>query len=730
MIPSKILCICGIGLLGLSVYAQDVDLQRKILPFPVLQQDASPIEFPFLGGFNAPKIQFADINADSFPDLFVQEEIGTFNQPGRLIFFQNNANLNKVEFTWQTDWYMEIDIGNWFKFVDFDGDGDLDLFTESKFSLMKYYSNEGTAENADFVLQADSLRDIQDEFIFFDSGSLPEMVDIDCDGDIDLLVGRSAQGTISLYENNGFLIGNIPQFENVPGNFQNISIIGEGGLNTNKINSAPNADFHGTNGLSIVDIDSDNDPDIFWGDANEPSLVFLKNSGTCRTPDIDIFARQYPPAAPLESGGFNVPRFADIDRDGDLDMFVSILGGFFSTTRALSENLYFYENTNSALTPEFQLKSRQFISTIDLGSNSAPAFVDIDGDGDQDLFVGNELEPGSSGATQSGQLYFYENSGSAQSPQFSLKTDNFADLAIGFNYASVFVDIDSDLDFDLFIGEKDGKLSFLENSGSPQSPQFVSVVENYAGIDVGTFNTPAFFDYDGDGDFDLFMGRFLGQVQLWENIGNPTSPQFIEQTKTFADIDVGEHSTPTFGDLDDDGDQDLLVGSREAGVFFYRNSSNTGQANFILDQNAMTIRLKNRSTPAVADINADGDADLFTGSQHGGLLFFENKKFATSVKAEHVLPGKFKLSQNFPNPFNPQTVISYQLAKAAFVNLSIYNLAGQKIRNLANRVQTPGQYKVTWNGKNEREVAVPSGIYFFRLKAGGLSQTRKMVLTK
>ena len=88
-------------------------------------------------------------------------------------------------------------------------------------------------------------------------------------------------------------------------------------------------------------------------------------------------------------------------------------------------------------------------------------------------------------------------------------------------------------------------------------------------------------------------------------------------------------------------------------------------------------------------------------------------------------PSGFRLLQNFPNPFNPKTVIRYQLSAVSQVDLSIFNVLGQKIATLFSGLQTSGLHKIKWNASS-----LPSGLYFYRLKAGSYCQTRRMLYIK
>jgi len=94
------------------------------------------------------------------------------------------------------------------------------------------------------------------------------------------------------------------------------------------------------------------------------------------------------------------------------------------------------------------------------------------------------------------------------------------------------------------------------------------------------------------------------------------------------------------------------------------------------------------------------------------------------------LPKDFKLCQNYPNPFNPETRIRFSLPRSAFVTIEVYSLLGQRVRTLVSEQLTAGFKEVIWNGMDGNSCSVASGIYFYRIKAGDFTQTRKMVLMK
>ena len=98
--------------------------------------------------------------------------------------------------------------------------------------------------------------------------------------------------------------------------------------------------------------------------------------------------------------------------------------------------------------------------------------------------------------------------------------------------------------------------------------------------------------------------------------------------------------------------------------------------------------------------------------------------------SQNTLPAKTKLQGNFPNPFNPQTTIAFDLSHADHVSVDVYDLAGRLVRNLHSGVLAAGSHEVMWNGRGADGRMSAAGVYLFRLKTESVIDTRRMMLVK
>ncbi|HZH74228.1 MAG TPA: T9SS type A sorting domain-containing protein, partial [Mariniphaga sp.] len=601
-------------------------------------------------------------------------------------------------------------------FTDMDNDNDYDLFTGSS-TVIEFRRNIGSVTNPVFNLEIDTVKclfvDSGDSIIvpiITDFGCNNILVDIDNDGDKDLFLGNSV-GTIYYYENIGTTTNF--SFEFKTDRWADILIIGGGAK----------LERHGSSSLDFADIDDDNDYDLFWGDFFGRSLYYIQNNGTAVTAVMDTPYTYdiYPQNEDsIWTSGFNMPRLADIDGDNDLDLFVTVL---YDNT--VPQNLMFYRNNGSSSNPVFNLDNDNFLKTLDMGTNSSPVFVDIDNDGDYDMFSGSARLP-------NGSLFYFENTGTAANPSFNLVDTSFFGIEGNLTITPSFGDLDNDGDFDLIIGEFLGRFSYYRNDGTPSSPYFVFVEQlkdndgNF--ITAGNIARPFLIDIDNDNDLDLITGGFNGQIRSYRNIGTPENFLFVRDTSFINFLDVGDLSSPFLIDYDNDGDLDLFSGGSDK-IFYYRNDGNNDSPQWTL----VTDKFLNQTFggyvyPSFVDINNDTDYDLFIGNIKGGIYYFRNNK-VTSVINESELPQNFSL-ESYPNPFNSGTNIIVNIDNTEEVTLTVYDILGEKVRQIHNGLLNKGRNVFYWDSKDDKNHDISSGIYFVVAKTLYNFKTIKLILLK
>jgi hypothetical protein len=269
------------------------------------------------------------------------------------------------------------------------------------------------------------------------------------------------------------------------------------------------------------------------------------------------------------------PTFVDIDGDGDSDLFIGDYNSF---------EVKYHENDSSSGTARFIPTAAGNI--YHSANILAPTFADLDGDGDFDLLIGTENYV---------DITFVVNDGTSTNPVWTPITgagSPFYNLFTMFGvydsiFSPTFVDIDNDGDYDLFMGQRyyfgnpECRIWFFENTGSPTNPAFTS--RGYTGygltIPVGLYDRPVpfFVDIDNDGDYDCFVSDSQGNIHFWENTGTPENPSFgTRQINPFS-LNPGSYYSMaiTFVDIDGDGDMDAFAGATDANtrILFFENTS-------------------------------------------------------------------------------------------------------------------------------------------------------------
>ncbi|MBC8186007.1 VCBS repeat-containing protein [candidate division KSB1 bacterium] len=200
----------------------------------------------------------------------------------------------------------------------------------------------------------------------------------------------------------------------------------------------------------------------------------------------------------------------------------------------------------------------------DTGSNSSPAFYDFDGDGDTDLLVG----------MSNGNMWAYKNTGSNINPAWTRYSDWDAPDT-GNDSSPAFYDFDADGDTDILAGMSTGRMWAYKNTGSDNDPTWTRY-SDWDAPETGSNASPAFYDFDGDGDTDLLVGMSNGNMWAYKNTGSDIDPTWTRHSDWDAP-DTGNDSTPAFYDFDADGDTDILAGMSTGNMWAYEACSDYSQ---------------------------------------------------------------------------------------------------------------------------------------------------------
>jgi hypothetical protein len=307
----------------------------------------------------------------------------------------------------------------------------------------------------------------------------------------------------------------------------------------------------------------------------------------------------------IPSVSFSQPRFADLDGDGDLDL---ILG-------SIDEPPLYFENTGTPTAPDFQAGPDLFTGVSGLDAEVGVC-ADMDADGDLDLVTG-----GYTG------LHLFENTGDSAVAEFAEAEDFFSGLTEYAYPIPTLADMDADGDQDLLLGlSESGQLRFYTNAGRPDSAVFRQSQSEFW-YDVGLYAYPWLADLDNDGDTDLLTGRDATGFYYYRNISDSTARLWQSDHSLFAGLAATTYwNSPCLVDLTGDGLKDLIYGTADGPLNYYINTGSPDIPVWTADQALFggVLDAGGASSPFLFDLDGDGDLDLVSGSQLGGIEYFRN----------------------------------------------------------------------------------------------------------
>lgn len=729
-------------------------------------QSFPPVFFPFsangqnltnalAGGLNNPQLSAVDLNNDGILDLFV------FDRKGNVVLtFLHDGAPGSTNYTYAPEYLAGFpSLTNWAILRDFNGDGIADIFTYSHIpgiDGISVYRGYYDAQNRiafnriqfsnPFGILYFPLPNGSQTQLFVSTIDIPEVVDVDGDGDLDILTFGVAGGYMEYYANRSIEMG-----------FGTDTLIYRlvtncwGGFYESGVTEA--VDLAATSGQCYTPLTGDDGPievrhagstvtafdangngrkDLVLGDVSFNNLNFLTNGGTAQTAwmtaqDNSFPSYDVPVLLPLFPAAF----YLDLDRDGKKDLAVAPNAANGSEDR---EVLWWYRNTQG-IPHHFELQQRTFLveTMLDFGTSANPVFADVNGDGLMDMLVGNGSYYLPFGA-KAARLYLFLNVGTDTEPAFELADEDFLNMsqfaASTFNYAPAFGDIDGDGDLDLLVGEDFGLLYFFENTAGPGNPmQFAPHQYPYMGIDVGIASAPFLYDINGDGLTDLLIGERNGNINFFPNLGTPGQP-FFQAAETapnvpfFGRIDARipgfpeANSAPVVVEVD--GQMMLITGTQIGRIEAYIINESDYTAEFpVVTEYWGDIKAGLRSRVALADLNNNGFLEAAIGNARGGLQLFATDIPTPVISSVAEKPTSAQ-AQVYPNPTGGALFVRLPEDRSEPALFQLFSADGK----LAQEARRQGP---VWQESLE---GLPAGLYFWRISGAGRTFAGKVVLQR
>jgi hypothetical protein len=703
-----------------------------------------PLSLTWSGGLNYSQFSEIDSDYDGDMDLLVFDRS---NDQIRL--FENRlVNGNRMYvFNPNGHTLFPTDLRYRLAAIDYNQDGKNDLFAYG-IGGVKVYKNTGNSTTglqwtvSKNLLYSDNWGTMLN--LYVSSADIPAIVDVDLDGDIDILTYHISGEYLQYHKNlsqetyghsdslmfelKNECWGGFREDVNSNSVFLNDQTAPCQGGNVPNPQLKPNETEKAHAGSTVLAIDMDGNgvKDLLLGDVAYPSINFLTNGGTTvNSNSLMISANPNFPAnsTPVSMQLFPAAFWVDVDFDSKKDLLVA------PNAKNVSENetsIMKYKNTMSNTNPNFVFETKAFLQEdmIEHGTGSIPVLTDLDNDGLVDLFVANYFSYKPTLAKES-RIAYYKNTGTINNPVFTFIDNDFLNLSqsgLGLRMVPSFGDLNNDGKKDIILGLENGTLCYLQNTTSGSIPTFSTPITNYQDhigqtINVGQFATPQLFDLNLDGKLDLIIGKKTGEILYYQNNGTLTTPSFELINSNLGNVDVSTSISPDgfavphfFRNLDTTY---LMVGSLEGAIFFYDSidenlASGTGfrtiSSNFLnQDKN-----IGGYSACAVGDLDNDSNLDLIIGQDLGGLFFLEHD----SLSNLGLMNPFFTLPEIhvYPNPAYDKITITSDIDLNNF-EIRVYSSTGKLVDKKIGKMKTIDFSITDYN----------NGMYFIQIPEFGYS---------
>jgi hypothetical protein len=679
-----------------------------------VKKDGSTLIDAWAGGLDYAQFSTFDFDYDGDLDLFVFDRS---SDNIRVFVQETEAGQQVWKSIYNASQFFPTDLMYRATMIDFDSDGKSDIFTYSIGGLKVYRNIGNSTDGLQWELFQNIVYSDYNGFktnLYVASSDIPAIVDVDFDGDIDILTFHQGGQHLEYHKNMSMENYGIPDSlefvlanecwgkfsENATNNsviLNDINFPCQNGVLPNpeippidKPNfTNANTEFLRHAGSTVLALDYDNSGvmDLILGDVAFENLVLLINGGTApntNSPMISADVNFPSNTLPATMYLFPAPFYLDVDFDGVKDLLVG------ANAKNVSQNetsILYYKNIGTNNNPTFVYQRNNFLQNqmIEHGKGSIPILYDVDNDGLKDLLVSNLYRFKNSSEKES-TIAWYKNTGTASNPVFTFIDFNWLNLNqqnYGLRLAPTFGDINNDGRDELILGRENGTLVLFQNNGTTFVNPSVNLKDNNnTTIQVGGFSFPQLFDLNKDGLLDLIIGNRTGKLIYYQNIGTASTPSFQLTNNNLGNISINDpnnpdgYTAPHFFRIDDT--THLFLGAVDGKLHYYNGidgNLSSGQSFNLVSSEYLDINVNAYSSFWINDIDNDNLLNLFIGQDLGGLYHFEVDTNSTISVENITKPLSVKL---FPNPTTGKITIETNTHE--LVQLSIYSINGQLLR--------------------------------------------------
>jgi len=603
------------------------------------------------GGFNAPQFSTIKVDNDDLEDLFIFDR--TTNQI--LIFLQKTNSEGQKEWFFAPA-YTQLfpKLKNWVLLRDYNNDGQKDIFTSTNLGVIVYQNTKNETGNLAFKIAKDLLYSTGISGNLLNLGidvtDIPAILDLDNDGDMDILNFRPAIGTTVEWHKNmsqeNYSISDCLVFEKETikwGDFEECIcenyVFGANGCRVEKPE-------HAGSSLLILNLDDNPSLDLLVGDVSCDYITALFNQQTGQNANTEAILRnpsvRFPVQKPIDIPTFAAVFYEDVTFDETPDLIAA--PNLYSNDGNLIDyenSAWLYQNTGSIENPSFEFVQENFLQDkmFDIGENARPAFIDADNDGDLDMIVGERGHLFSS--TYKARLHFLENIGNNQNPRFQYRNDDFLNVAssstLQFQFLKPIIsdfngDNKEDLLFTAFdINDRKTKVFWIENKGNENMSFSLDDIKEISliGINLGINDEILLTELNNDDKIDLLVLQNRGGIKSFLQQNDNS---FTLENQNFGNQNFTRGSFALYQTKDDRNEndengqtsQDLLLSNPEAGLFLIKDFKSQ-ETDFEL----IPLSLSNQNLPS------DFPSSLL--NNQNSTLYFGNTVFPVAFGSQILI---------------------------------------------------------------------------------------------